>query len=167
MITHNIYSRPIENEHVQKILTVESPGHRKYRDKDGTLYDLTNAVDFLCSEGTPVKATLEGIVVKVVSNLTKNYGEYEPPTEDILSIAEQDGNYVLIKHSNNEFSICSHLKPNSILVKIGQNVKVGEIVGYSGNTGWSIKPHLHFMVFKFLKKFPAKDLESLEIIWSG
>ncbi|MEM5781946.1 MAG: M23 family metallopeptidase [Candidatus Aenigmatarchaeota archaeon] len=165
MKTQNEYSYPIEKEHIQKILTKESPAHRKYKDKNGTVYDLTHAVDFLCNEGTPVKAALDGTVVKIINNLTINYNKYEPPTEDILPIAEQDGNYVLIKHSKNEFSIYSHLKNGSISVKIGQNVKTGEIIGYSGNTGWSIKPHLHFMIFRFLNPQPAKDLESLEIRW--
>ena len=164
MKTQNEYSYPIEKEHIQKILTKESPAHRKYSDKNGTVYNLTHAVDFLCKEGTPVKAALDGIVIKIINNLTKNYNKHEPPTEDILPITEQDGNYVLIKHSN-EFSICSHLRPAGVLVKSGQNIKTGETIGYSGNTGWSIKPHLHFMVFKFLKPEPAKDLESLEVRW--
>jgi len=165
--TQNVYSYPIEKGQIQKILTKESPAHRKYSDKNGTTYDLTHAVDFLCKEGTPVKAALDGTVIKIINNLTKNYNKYEPPEEDILSIAEQDGNYVLIKHSNNEFSICSHLRTGSILVKSGQNIKTGEIIGYSGNTGWTIKPHLHFMVFRFLKPEPAKDLESLGIRWKS
>jgi len=87
----------------------------------------------------------------------------KPPTEDILSENEQVGNEIVIKHSNGEFTDYCHLKHKGVLVKPGQKVKAGDIIGYSGNTGWSIKPHLHFVVFKFLKEEPVKELESLEV----
>jgi murein DD-endopeptidase MepM/ murein hydrolase activator NlpD len=164
MNTHNIYSLPLDEDNVKKVLT-ESPAHRKYRDSEGFSYDLTNAIDFLCKEGTPVNAALDGEVVKVVSNLTKNYDKMDPPKKSDLPENQQDGNYVLIKHRDNEFSIYSHLGKGKIMVDVGENVKAGQLIGLSGNTGWSIKPHLHFMIFRFLKKFPAKDLESLEIVW--
>lgn len=133
--------------------------------KTGEVYDLTHAVDFLCDEGTPIKAASDGEVVAMVDDVKENYSGWELPSEDVMPEEKQDGNYVVIKHANNEFSIYSHLRYKGVLVKRGQNVKAGEILGYSGNTGWSIVPHLHFMVFRFIKPEPAKDLESLEIKW--
>jgi murein DD-endopeptidase MepM/ murein hydrolase activator NlpD len=83
-----------------------------------------------------------------------------------MSEAEQDGNYVLLAHENNEFSIYSHLRSGEIKVKPGDSVKTGKLLGYIGHTGWSIKPHLHFMVFKFTKPKPARDFVSLKVRWS-
>lgn len=165
MKTQNIYSCPIERRYLFEILTKESPAHRAYRDKNGIFYDLTNAVDFLCKERTRVRAALCGEVVTIINNLTKNYNERKPPTEDILPIEEQNGNYVILKHENAEFSMYSHLMPQGVTVSKEQFIETGEIIGYSGNTGWSIVPNLNLMVFKFLKPKPARDLESLEIRW--
>jgi murein DD-endopeptidase MepM/ murein hydrolase activator NlpD len=113
----------------------------------------------------PIKAALKGEVIVVVSKLTKNYNGREPPSRDVLPVEEQDGNYVVLKHSNNEFSIYSHLRCGEVFVTKGQQVKTGDVLGNSGNTGWSLGPHLHFMVFKFLKPMPSKDMESLKIRW--
>ncbi len=48
----------------------------------------------------------------------------------------------------------------------GQTVKTGDLLGYSGYTGQSILPHLHFMVFRYIdpvnKPQPIGDFESLE-----
>jgi murein DD-endopeptidase MepM/ murein hydrolase activator NlpD len=164
METQNEYSYPIDSKLIEKMITSESPAHRKYDDKD-TSYDLTNAVDFLCIEGSPIMAASDGEVVRLMDGLTKNYNKFEPPSEVEMPVSEQDGNFVLMNHSNNEFSIYSHLQKNRIMIKVGQIVRRGDVVGYSGNSGWSIKPHLHFMVFRFLKPFPARDLESLKIRW--
>ncbi len=56
------------------------------------------------------------------------------------------GNYVKIKHSNGYFTLYAHLKYNSIPVKIGDEIKKGQIIGYMGNTGHSTGAHLHFEV---------------------
>ncbi len=161
MQTKNLYVYPIDKEYIKKILT-KAPAHKVFR-KNDVAYDLTHAIDFLCDEGTPVKAALEGEVIAVVDNIKENYHKFEPPKKDELPEEKQDGNYVVIKHANEEFSQYSHLKYKGVLVKKCQYVKTGEIIGYSGNTGWSIEPHLHFMVFKFLKN--GKGFRSLKIRW--
>ena len=163
MKSKNKYSYPIEQKFIKEISTTKSPAHRKYKSKNGVLYDLRNAVDFLCGLNTPVKAAFDGEVVAIVDSLKKNHNKWEPPKN--MPEEEQDGNYAVLKHKNKELSIYSHLGYRKVLVKKGQKVKTGEVLGYSGSTGWSIKPHLHFMVFKFLKKEPAKDLESLKVGW--
>ena len=120
-----------------------------------------NGVDFLCDEGTPVRAALDGTVIELRTNVTRNYNKHETPTEEQLPESERGGNYILLKHPHDEISIYAHLKRSGILVKQGQKVKQGEKIGYTGNTGWSIKPHLHFMVFKFLGT-ETKSFRSLE-----
>lgn len=56
------------------------------------------------------------------------------------------GNYILIRHTENEYSLLAHLKPGSILVSAGQTVKRGDKVAECGNSGNTTEPHLHFQV---------------------
>jgi murein DD-endopeptidase MepM/ murein hydrolase activator NlpD len=54
------------------------------------------------------------------------------------------GNTVIIKTANNEFLFFAHFKNHSILVKEGQKVKQGQVLGLCGNSGNSSEAHLHF-----------------------
>jgi len=165
MKTMNIYSYPLERKYIKSTIS-DSPAHRKYHSEEYDAdYDLTRAVDFLCDIGTPIKAALDGKVVHVQDGITNHWDKFDIPPKEVMSEDEEDGNYVVIEHGNSELSIYSHQKPNEIQVKKGDRVKEGDILGYSGHNGWSIKPHLHFMVFRFTKPKPARDFESLEIRW--
>lgn len=54
------------------------------------------------------------------------------------------GNYVLVRHHNGLETLYGHMTER--LVKVGQHVKAGELIGWGGNTGRSSGPHLHFEV---------------------
>jgi murein DD-endopeptidase MepM/ murein hydrolase activator NlpD len=54
------------------------------------------------------------------------------------------GNTVILKTANNEYLFFAHFKQNSIVVKQGQKVKQGELLGLCGNSGNSSEAHLHF-----------------------
>ncbi|MCD4668428.1 MAG: M23 family metallopeptidase, partial [Sulfurimonas sp.] len=97
------------------------------------------AIDFGMPEGTKICAAREGTVVKTKEN--SNKGGYDKKFSSF-------GNHITIEHSDCTFSTYYHLKKNGVLVKIGQKIDRGEIIGYSGNTGYSSGPHLHFAVFK-------------------
>lgn len=166
MKSKNFYSYPVEKKNIKKIITFGSPAHRKYFNEERNAnFDLTHAVDFLCDEGTPIKVALDGKVISTQDGMTKNWDKHEIPPADFMKGYEQNGNFVVLKHKNHEFSIYCHLQVGKIAVKLDDDVKTEDILGYSGHTGWSISPHLHFMVFKFTKPEPAKDFESLEIQW--
>ena len=97
-----------------------------------------NAIDFAMPVGTEIYAARDGIVVKVVEHhnrncLQKNCAEYN--------------NLILIYHSDGTFGDYAHLKKNGALVREGDYVDAGQLIGYSGNTGYSSNPHLHFEVF--------------------
>lgn len=83
------------------------------------------AIDIGVPVGTPVYSAADGYVV------TKGYSSIR-------------GNYVMVKHADNLYTFYQHLK--SISVSAGQNVKVGQTIAYSGNTGIGSGPHLHFEV---------------------
>ena len=54
------------------------------------------------------------------------------------------GNYVIIQHSDGNYTLDAHLEANSITVKSGDNVKKGQVIGKMGTSGDSSGPHLHF-----------------------
>lgn len=56
------------------------------------------------------------------------------------------GNTVILKTANNEYLVFAHFKQNSIVVKQGQKVKKGELLGLCGNSGNSSEAHLHFHI---------------------
>ncbi len=89
-------------------------------------------VDFGLQIGTPLLAVASGVV-----NATENMDAY--------SGCVSYGKWILIDHNNGLSSLYAHL--SLIKVKPGQIVKTGDLVGYSGNSGYSTGPHLHFGVF--------------------
>jgi murein DD-endopeptidase MepM/ murein hydrolase activator NlpD len=95
-----------------------NPFHRAMREHHG--------VDYLVPEGTPVFATADG-VVKSLSEKNTSHGKA-----------------VTINHGNGYETSYSHLL--DIRVKKGQNVKRGDIIALSGNSGLSFVPHLHYEV---------------------
>jgi murein DD-endopeptidase MepM/ murein hydrolase activator NlpD len=94
------------------------------------------ALDFAMPEGTEVLAARPGRVARVVDGFTRCCLPIERSGES---------NMVLVLHSDGSFAMYVHLRPG-IPVKEGQRVKAGDLVGYSGNTGYSTMPHLHFQV---------------------
>jgi murein DD-endopeptidase MepM/ murein hydrolase activator NlpD len=92
-----------------------------------------NGLDIAAPIGTPVYAALDGVVVQVDNNDRNSWARY------------QYGKYVLIKHDNNLATLYGHL--SQWVVSRGQTVKQGQLIGYSGNTGYSTGPHLHFGVY--------------------
>src|SRR4029450_1109349 len=56
------------------------------------------------------------------------------------------GNYVMIDHGKNEYSLYAHLRPGSVRVEVGTQVKASDVIGKLGSSGNSTEPHLHFNV---------------------
>ncbi len=97
------------------------------------------AIDFPVPEGTPIHAAREGIVVGAEGS--GRIGGMSPEYR-------RHANYVIIEHSDGTMGNYYHLKPGGALARVGQKVSKGELIGYSGNTGYSSGPHLHFSVSK-------------------
>ncbi|MEX0690110.1 MAG: peptidoglycan DD-metalloendopeptidase family protein, partial [Candidatus Paceibacterota bacterium] len=92
-------------------------------------------VDFRAPLGTPLLAVDSGRVVAIDNNDTgtAKWQRY------------QFGKYIIIEHDNNLSSLYSHL--SSFNVTIGEMVERGDVIGYSGNTGYSFAPHLHLGLY--------------------
>lgn len=91
-----------------------------------------NGRDYGMPVGTPVVAAASGRVFAVGNN-----GRY------------QYGKYIVVKHDDNFFTLYAHLSRQS--VSVGDSVTQGEIIGYSGNTGYSTGAHLHFGVYQTIE----------------
>jgi len=83
-------------------------------------------VDLAMPQGTPILATINGIVIKARFN----------------KIA---GLYIALKNKNHYITKYMHLK--TLLVKLGDNIKIGQKIALSGNTGRTTGPHLHYEVW--------------------
>ncbi len=91
-----------------------------------------NGVDFRASPGTRVKATLGG-TVEGTGNTDRIRGCYSY------------GKWILLKHNNGLSTLYAHL--SVINVDKGEVVATGQIIGYSGNSGYSTGPHLHLTTY--------------------
>ena len=89
--------------------------------------------------GKDIVAPLEGKVVKVLDGVEDN-------VPGVMNEAIPEGNCVVIEHKHEEYSMLAHLKKGSILVKEGDMVQQGQVIGLCGNSGNSSEPHLHFQV---------------------
>ncbi|SES85921.1 M23 family metallopeptidase [Anaerobranca gottschalkii] len=114
--------------------------------------------DYYCY-GEPIVAPADGQVVELKTNVA----DAKKPGTMLIDFLSKDirGNYVIIKHAEDEYSVIAHLIPNSIVVKKGQYVKKGQLLGKCGNSGHSTEPHLHFHLqnkqsFYFAKGVPIK-----------
>ena len=105
-----------------------------------------NGMDFRASVGTPVKAAADGVVAGTGDT-------------DVQCPGVSFGRFVLIKYDNGLASTYGHL--SLIKVTKGQRVSRGEVVAYSGNTGYSTGPHLHVSIYPKdavdVKTLPSKS----------
>ena len=103
-------------------------------------------VDFAVKTGTEIIAVSDGVIEN--ANWGKAYG---------TQIVQRIG-----LHSKKVFAIYAHLSKS--LVKPGANVKEGQLIGFSGNTGNSSGPHLHFEVRNNIRWSAGQDVNPLDIL---
>ena len=113
------------------------------------------AVDIVMPIGTDIYAAREGMVIEVTST---NYRAGPNPEEDGAS-----ANLVRILHDDGTFAVYAHLNWNTIRVRPGDEVKRGQYIADSGNTGFSSGPHLHFVVLRN----DGMRVESLPVVFEG
>jgi hypothetical protein len=152
MQAKNHYRFPVDKEDILGVSTDKSPAHTG---------PLEHAVDFcfakwgdLSVEGKEIYAAADGTVVWIKDDSNKG-----GPDEKF----EYDGNRIVIKHGQGEFTAYEHLKHNGVIPKVGDKVKTGELIGYSGNTGWTYGSHLHFEVFHLPDPKDKEKIQTLKV----
>jgi murein DD-endopeptidase MepM/ murein hydrolase activator NlpD len=94
-----------------------------------------NGVDFAMPDGTPILACDDGVIA---------YAD---------NVADSNGLGINILH---EWGLSQYWHLSSLVAKLGAPVKKGELIGYSGHSGWATGPHLHFGI-----KVTAEYLEAM------
>lgn len=120
-----VLSWPLDKVVITQLFGATSAAKRLY--VSGT----HNGVDFGVPDGTPIKSVLSGTV------------EATGNTDTVKSCLSY-GKWILVKHSNGLSSLYGHL--SSISVSSGAEVETGQIIGYSGRTGYATGPHLHLTI---------------------
>lgn len=95
------------------------------------------AVDIVMPVGTPVHAARSGVVLEAEDDF------YKGGTNKAYS---SEANNIRILHDDGSMAIYAHLELEKAQVYPGLAVTAGQLIGYSGNTGFSSGPHLHFAV---------------------
>jgi murein DD-endopeptidase MepM/ murein hydrolase activator NlpD len=99
----------------------------------GTVFH--HGIDFCPGEGHPIQAIADGVVTAAIQGNTDTYGGL--------------GYYVTIQHEINGHKVEStyaHMIAGSVQVKVGQHVRVTDILGLVGSTGAATGAHLHFVL---------------------
>lgn len=111
-------------------------GNTAFATKNPQIYKTGShpGIDFAASIGTPVMSALGGTVVAAGNMDLAGGGR-----------CRAYGKWIMVKHANGLSTLYGHL--SLIGVSVGQNVSTAEVIGYSGNTGATTGPHLHFGVY--------------------
>ena len=123
-----VYSLPFENR--KKVFLIQA-----YDSKMSHKGEL--ALDFKVKKKTKICAARDGIVISAREDSDK--GGLKPANMS-------DGNYISIQHYDGSVAHYWHLIKNGVLVNVGDTITKSQVIGLSGNTGYSAFPHLHFEV---------------------
>ena len=95
------------------------------------------AVDITMPLKTPIHATRSGVVIDVKNDFFKN---------GLTKSHKSRANKIRILHDDGSMASYVHLSLETVQVYEGLKVSAGQLIGYSGNTGYSTGPHLHFSI---------------------
>lgn len=126
--TSYIYSLPFATK--SKFLLIQAYNSRMSHTNELSL-------DFKMKPGSKICAAREGVVIA-----TKEDSDRGGLKSEYMS----DGNHIIIRHADGSTAMYWHLRKDGVLVNEGDMVQKGQHIGYSGNTGYSAFPHLHFQV---------------------
>ncbi len=95
------------------------------------------SLDFKMKKGRKICAARTGLVIAI-----KEDSDAGGLKDEYLS----QGNHIIIRHEDGSTAMYWHLQKDGVLVNEGDTVLQGRHIGYSGNTGFTAFPHLHFQV---------------------
>ncbi len=103
----------------------------------------------------PVLAVGDGEVMVVVEDLP----DAEPLVlQDDLPLSDYGGNHVVVKLSDGVYAFYAHLKPDSVIVDVGDRVSMGDEIARTGNSGNTTESHLHFHLMDGVAPLSATNL---------
>jgi len=103
-----------------------------------------HAIDFRCPIGTPLLAVGNGIVVgSSTSNALTGIA--------VTNLFRWNSILLQIDTTDDDPLFVEYVHIQSSIVKIGQRVQLGDVIGYSGSVGFSPEPHLHFAAYRSAK----------------
>ena len=115
--------------------TITSTFGGRYHPITGVWQSAHGAIDIGgVGRGTPVIATKSGEIISTITGCS----------EGDLKCGSYLGNHIKIDHGDGIESVYAHL--SQLLVQKGDTVQQGQIIGYTGSTGNSTGPHLHFEI---------------------
>ena len=95
------------------------------------------SLDFKMKKGSKICAAREGIVTA-----TKEDSDVGGLKDEYYN----EGNHIIIEHSDGSIAMYWHLQKDGVIINVGDTITKGQLIGYSGNTGYTAFPHLHFQV---------------------
>lgn len=95
------------------------------------------ALDFTMPIGTEIVAARAGTIIDLKED--SNSGCAKPK-------CLESANYITVLHKDGSFAQYYHLKQDGVKIALSDTVEQGELIGYSGNTGFTSGAHLHFEV---------------------
>ncbi len=104
--------------------------------------DPTNNASYFAYD-QPLLAVADATVVTVVSDLPD-----APPREILpgLALGQLGGSHVVLDLGSGAYAFYAHMKPGSATVEVGDQVRKGQEIGRTGNSGNTTESHLHFHV---------------------
>jgi len=106
--------------------------------------------------GMPVLAVAPGVVTEAVDIYDNT--PVGKPAGFIKTEGAAPGNHVILDIGGGRYVAYAHLKPGSVVVKVGQHVQVGQLIGNVGNSGSTVAPHMHFQVMDGPSFFASHSL---------
>ena len=142
-----VYRLPIEDHKKTRVIQAENEtfshqGVHQY------------AIDFDLPVGTPIVAMRAGQVIQVESRYDRG-----GPSDRYQAFA----NLIRIQHSDGGVAEYVHLLKDSALVKKGDRVEEGQVIGQSGESGFASQPHLHVSVYLPEPDFPGIPQHSVPL----
>lgn len=106
--------------------------------------------------GEEILAVADGTIAMVIDGVAENVPGSPPASPVPLDM--RCGNCVILDIGDDRFVTYAHLIPGSLTVRVGDQVKKGDVLGRVGNSGASAGPHLHFHVSQIFDTQNASGL---------
>jgi murein DD-endopeptidase len=125
---------------------------------DGRLFHGDSGINAnFYSYGEEVIAVADGRISDLKDDLAENVGSNEISNRKV-TLDNIVGNYLIVDLGKGCFALYAHLQPHSFRIKLGDNVKAGEVLALLGNSGNSDAPHLHFQLMNANSPLAAEGI---------